>query len=123
VFELKPVIMRAYMAARDKLKSKNSHGDDYVSKGEFKYLLKYLRQYYEYFLAFDKVDTDDDRRIDKDEFAKAVPIMKNWGIEINDVDETFKEVDSDGHGKILFKEFSDWAIRKNLDLEDDDDAL
>lgn len=46
IFDLKPVMMRAYMAAKNKLKSKNSHGDDYVSQAEFKYLLKYLRQYY-----------------------------------------------------------------------------
>ena len=26
-----------------------------------------------------------------------------------------------GHGKVLFDEFSNWAIRMQLDLEDDDD--
>lgn len=51
------------MAARDKLKSNNPHGDDYVSRAEFRYLLKYLRQYYEYWVAFDNVDQNDDRRI------------------------------------------------------------
>jgi hypothetical protein len=46
LFNLKPVMMRAYQSAKNKLKSKNQHGDDYVSKAEFKYLLRYLRQYY-----------------------------------------------------------------------------
>ena len=63
LFALKPVLMRAYMAARDKLKSNNPHGDDYVSRAEFRYLLKYLRQYYEYWVAFDNIDQNDDRRI------------------------------------------------------------
>ena len=32
LFDTKPVIMRAYQSAKNKLKSKNSHGDDYVSR-------------------------------------------------------------------------------------------
>jgi len=27
---------------------------------------------------------------------------------------TFKEIDADGGGMILFREFSDWALKKNL---------
>ena len=46
LFDLKPVMMRAYQSAKNKLKSKNSHGDDYVSRAEFRFLLQYLRQYY-----------------------------------------------------------------------------
>lgn len=67
--------MRAYQSAKAQLKSKNSYGDDYVSRAEFRYLLKYLRQYYEYWVAFDQVDTDDDRRISLEEFKKAAPTM------------------------------------------------
>ena len=63
LFDLKPVVMRAFQAAKNKLVSKNAHGDDYVSRAEFRYLLMYLRQYYEYWVAFDEIDTDDDRRI------------------------------------------------------------
>jgi hypothetical protein len=32
IFNLKPVLMRAFMTAKNKLKSTNKHGDDYVSK-------------------------------------------------------------------------------------------
>jgi hypothetical protein len=49
--------------------------------------------------------------------------MQKWGIKINDPKQSFKEADSDGKGMILFIEFCDWAIRKNLDLEDDDDLV
>ena len=34
---------------------------------------------------------------------------------------TWKEIDLNAGGKILFDEFLQWAILKNLDLEDDDD--
>lgn len=32
LFNLKPVLMRAYQAAKNKLPSKNPHGKDYVSR-------------------------------------------------------------------------------------------
>jgi hypothetical protein len=63
LFALKPVLIRAFYAAKDKVKSQKSYADDYISKGEFRILLKFLRQYYEYWVAFDRVDTDHDRRL------------------------------------------------------------
>ena len=32
LFDLKPVLMRAFQAAKNKLPAKNTHGDDYVSR-------------------------------------------------------------------------------------------
>ena len=46
LFDLKPVLMRSFQAAKNKLPAKNTHGKDYVSRAEFRYLLMYLRQYY-----------------------------------------------------------------------------
>ena len=43
LFETKPVIIRAFNAAKTALKAKSQYGDDYVSKAEFRYLLMYLR--------------------------------------------------------------------------------
>jgi hypothetical protein len=61
LFAAKPVLMRAFTIAKTKVKSKSSVGDDYITKGaEFRYMLKYLRQYYEFFVAFNKVDTGKD---------------------------------------------------------------
>jgi len=70
---------------------------------------------------FDRVDTDDDNRIDYGEFKRAVPIMNKWGVKIVDPKKTFAKIDSNGGGKILFTEFCDWAIAKSLDLDDDID--
>ena len=58
LFDAKPVLMRAYMAAKSISKAKNKRSDDYITKGEeFRYLFKFLRQYYEFFIAFNKIDT------------------------------------------------------------------
>jgi Ca2+-binding EF-hand superfamily protein len=64
-----------------------------------------LRQYYEYWVAFNRIDTDSDRRICKGEFTKAVPTIKKWGINITNPSQTFAEIDTDKAGMILFDEF------------------
>ena len=48
--------------------------------------------------------------------------LNKWGGKIDDPEKTFKEIDVDGGGMILFDEFAAWAIKRGLDLEDDDDA-
>ena len=121
LFALKPVLMRAFQAAKTMVKTKSAHGDDYVTKGEFRYLLKYLRQYFEYWVAFDRIDTDDDRRVSHAEFLQARPHLEKWGIDMSQPEKQWKEADRDGGGQILFIEFVNWAIRKSLDLDDDDD--
>ena len=114
--------MRAFTAAKNKLPSKNKHGDDYVSKAEFRYLLKYLRQYYEYWVAFDEIDSNDDKRISFAQFSKAMPTLERWGITGN-AQKLFKQIDSDGQGMILFNEFTAWAIKINFDIDTDDDVV
>jgi Ca2+-binding EF-hand superfamily protein len=73
LFKTKPVMLRAFNAAKNKVKSKSRHGKDYVEKKEFRYLMKYLRQYYEYWVAFDLIDYDSDKRISFEEFKDAIP--------------------------------------------------
>lgn len=50
VFSLKPVLIRAFNTAKTKAKAKNKgvNTDDYVTKSEFRYLLMYIRRYFEY---------------------------------------------------------------------------
>ena len=75
--------MRSFQAAKSKVKSKSDKGDDYITRNEYRWLLYYVRQYYEYWIAFDEIDTDEDRRIGMDEFAKAIPKMEEWGIDMS----------------------------------------
>lgn len=118
LFELKPVLIRAFNAAKTQLKASTSHGDDYVSKAEFKYLIKYLKEYTNYWVVFNEIDTSKDRRISLEEFEKAVPALKEQGVNIPDGKQAFKEIDTNNGGMILFDEFCDWAIKKNVKPEE-----
>ena len=44
LFGAKPVLMRAFQSARQAVKSRDSRGDDYVEKAEFRQLLVALRE-------------------------------------------------------------------------------
>jgi len=83
LFKTKPVLIRAFNAAKNVVKSTKKHGADYVEKSEFRYLLKYLRQYYEYWIAFDFIDYDSDRRLSYKEFCQAAPELERWGIDMS----------------------------------------
>jgi len=121
LFEAKPVIMRAFQAAKganDKYNKPGSHGPDYVERIEFRLLLVYLHKYFEIWQMFEKIDASDDRRVSIDEFTAALPLLAQWGVKVDDPVKAFKEVDEDGGGMILFNEFADWALQKHLDLPD-----
>jgi Ca2+-binding EF-hand superfamily protein len=125
--------------------------DEFISPSEFKTLLRLLRQYLELWLMFDAVDTGGlnyssgntishiganlgDNRISIAEFTHAIPLIERWGstdgrpaLVIGDTRDAaaaaFAEIDADGSGAIRFDEFARWAIRKRLDLDDDDDDV
>jgi len=42
-----------------------------------------------------------------------------WVGPVEDLDAEFAKIDKNGGGQILFSEFVDWAIEKDLDIEDD----
>ena len=124
LFDIKPVIIRAFNAAKranNKKNKKNSHGPDFVEFCEFRLLLVYLRMYLEMWEMFVQIDTSGDQRVSLDEFKQAIPLIERWGVKIEDPKATFAKIDADGGGMILFSEFASWAIEQGLDLEDDDD--
>jgi Ca2+-binding EF-hand superfamily protein len=120
IYKRKSVLMRAFQAAKASCPKKSKYSDDYIEINEFRYFLVYLRQYLEYFEMFDRIDTNDDKKISFKEFKLAQPLMEKWGVKVSDPEKTFKEIDKNGGGSILFDEFCHWAIKKNLDFEDDD---
>jgi Ca2+-binding EF-hand superfamily protein len=120
IFKLKKVSLRAFQAAKTAVKSSSKYGDDYVGWLEFRIILVYLRQYFEYYVMFCRIDTSDDFKINLDEFKKAVPTLNKWGVKIDDPVKEFNKIDTNHGGAILFDEFCSYAIKKNLDLEDDD---
>ncbi|CAK9053127.1 Flagellar calcium-binding protein TB-1.7G (17 kDa calcimedin) (17 kDa calflagin) (Fragment) [Durusdinium trenchii] len=95
---------------------------DYVEKREFRLLLKYTREYFELYQLFSQMgEKAGDKRVNLEEFKTAVPLLKEWGVDIEDPEETFKAIDKDKGGQILFDEFANWAMKENLDSPDDDE--
>ena len=121
IFSLKKVLIRAFTASKNKIKGKSKYSKDYVEWLEFRILLVYLRQYFEYYAMFCRIDTSDDFKVDFNEFKKALPTLEKWGVKIKDPKAEFKKIDNNNSGSIMFDEFCEYAIKKNLDLEDDDD--
>ena len=72
----KDPMKKAYDAAKTRAKSKSSVGDDYVEWMEFRIFLVYLRQYFEYWVMFERLDQSGDAQINLEEFKKAVDMLK-----------------------------------------------
>jgi len=123
IFDCRPAINRAFHHARKIAKTENPHGDDYLTFPEFRIFLYMLRQFFEYYQAFDRLDTGDDGRISKEEFTQdsVKATLEKWVGAIDDLEAEFDAIDVNGGGQILFNEFVDWASQKNLDIEEDDD--
>lgn len=94
-----------------------------MEKAEFRILLQFLRQYLEYFQAFDVLDSDHDKRLSWNEFNLAVPLLEKWTGPIKDTDLVFKEMDKDKQGMVLFDEFCRWSSDHNLDLHLDEEGV
>merc|ERR1712093_351282 len=82
----RPSYIRAFNDAKDAAKSIGEHGDDYVSKREFRLLLVYLNYYADWYSLFAEldgggagVDAGDDRKISKDEWTNGVGKLKENG--------------------------------------------
>lgn len=48
-------------------------------------------------------------------------VIFQWVGPVDDLNEEFDKIDVNGGGQILFSEFVDWALERNLDIEDDVD--
>ena len=58
--------------------------------------LCYLRQYFEYWVMFDRIDASHDHRINFKEFQRALEEIREWGVEVTDAEMVFAELDEDG---------------------------
>jgi len=80
-----------------------------------------LRQRFEYWQAFRRIDAGGDGRVDLQEFLAAKLMIEKWVGKLDDPVAEFNKIDGNGGGQILFDEFCDWSVAKHLDLDDDDD--
>jgi Ca2+-binding EF-hand superfamily protein len=105
----KPALMRAYK----KTTLKDGDGDAWVERKEFIKLLRNLFYFNRVFIVFDNIDTDDDRRIDLEEFKTGFEVLNLDA----DAEKVFTEIDRNGGGFILFNEFCSW-FAKNMNVEE-----
>ena len=120
VFDAKPVIMRAFQIARDVVPARkmvNKLGDNYVEFNEFRIFLLALRQRFEYWVAFKKIDSDHSGQIDIEEFIEAKETIEKWVESITDAEKTFDEIDVNGDGFIFFDEFCMWSVTQDLYMD------
>merc|ERR1739847_263525 len=122
LFDCKQAVNRSFHFAETKSQGDSKHGDDFLEFREFRLFMATLRQYFEYYQAFARIDTGDDNRVSKEEFTsdKVKAAVEKWiGSEIEDMEAEFGKIDTNDGGQILFTEFADWALEENLDLEDE----
>ena len=122
----KPVLMRAFCFTKDhnrRSKKKAQRRDDFVEHDEFRMLLLCIRQYFEMFIAFRRLDTSGDRKLDFDEFVAALPLLERWGVQLSAeaAEADFRAIDTNSSGVITFDEFLTFGMARRLDLDDDDD--
>ncbi|XP_040580832.1 flagellar calcium-binding protein [Lepeophtheirus salmonis] len=124
LFDCKAAVNRAFHSAKNASQKDDKYGPEYLEFREFRLFLQNLRQFFEYYQAFDRIDTGDDNRVSKEEFCsdKIKASVETWVGKIDDMEAEFSSIDANGGGQILFNEFVIWALKKNLDIEDDIDS-
>eukprot|EP00049_Salpingoeca_infusionum_P005323 m.90880 g.90880 ORF g.90880 m.90880 type:complete len:585 (+) comp12932_c0_seq1:94-1848(+) len=103
----KPALMRAYKASIG--------SDDYVQKHELRPLLRNLFYFNKLWTVFDNIDTDDDRRIDLEEFKQGVAQV-GLAMSSDEAQSAFDGLDSNDGGIVLFDEFVKWAAAQKMAL-------
>jgi Ca2+-binding EF-hand superfamily protein len=114
VLNSKPAIMRAYK----KTTLKDGDGDAWVEKKEFPAFLRNLLYFNCLFDAFDQIDTDDDRRVDFDEFKKGLKVL-DMNMDDENIQIEFNLMDGNGGGYVLFDEFAAWASEQECPVNGD----
>jgi hypothetical protein len=111
---LKPAVMRAFQAAKGS-SGVGGVSADYVEKREFRLLLLYLVRFVALLALFRLIDSNGDKRIDLAEFRAALPVLRPWGVQVQDPEATFKQIDANGGGYILFEELAHWGIHTSIE--------
>jgi len=110
LFDNKPALMRAYKAA-------DTNKNGFISLKEFKNLWKYIIYYNNLWQKFEKVDFNNDRRIDFKEFKQFSSSLFDTNLTDKEYLYLFDLIDLNNGGKILFNEFCSFMIRRKIALQ------
>jgi len=109
----KPALMRAFQKAKAGV---DGNRGDFVEKCEFSDLLLNIFWFNKLWQVFDAIDTDDDRRIDLNEFKKGLSKL-GLNLDAAEAEKTFAKIDTNSGGQVLFVEFCAY-IRKRVNPDD-----
>jgi Ca2+-binding EF-hand superfamily protein len=98
----KSSIMRAYKAS-----DKNDNG--FITKKEFRFLLRYIHYYNDLWNQFDDMDEDQDRRLNLDEALETLSHL----VGIENPTKVFEEMDVNKGGYVLFDEFCSYLAKRD----------
>ena len=85
-----------------------------INKDQFKFLLVYLRQYFEFFDVFDRMDLNKDSKVSYEEFVQNTKMLAAWGFKFVNSRVEFSNMDAKGQGFLLFQDFADYCIKKSM---------
>ncbi len=121
VVKAKPIILRAFNAAKNLSGADSGPAASYVQFAEFRALLQYIRQYFECWVMLAQLDSAaGDNRLSLGEFQQALVKVRAWGVEAGDAkvaataaaysvinslsvprgQVAFRELDNDVRGKV-----------------------
>jgi Ca2+-binding EF-hand superfamily protein len=122
----KPVIIRAFTSAKSIAQQQHGSdssriGNDYIDFSEFRSFLYYLKEYGKLWELFQTIDTNNDRRIDLNEFKNTIvpTLLLQQNSDYNslliheneNLDDIFQAIDTNHGGYILFIEFVEWVVQ------------
>ena len=102
---------------------RNNKYDNVLEWREFRIFLYYLKQYFTYIKIFQIKNNLEEHRINFEEFKKALPQMKEFGVELNETEANirYNKIKLGSENSITFGDFCSYIIEKSIELEDDKD--
>ena len=101
------LVRRAYKVALGSDKS----GDEPMVYTDFRLFIFFIHD----FCHLDTIyGVDHDEKITKDAFLESIPLMRKWGLKVQNPDATFLEVDRESVGYTNFDDYGTWAVNQRL---------
>lgn len=118
----KGCVEMAYNNARGKVKTKNPGDDNFIQFAEFRIFLCYLKQYIEYWVMFENLGAKgENMTLTLPQLKESQHILESYGVKVDSIESEFKMMDKNKSGNANFDDFVDYAIKKELETESNDD--
>lgn len=117
------IVYRAFKKAMTIGTEREGKGDaNLVEYLEFRLMMCYIYDYCELMVMFGEMDTSGDNTLQLEELSKAIPMLADWGVQVDDPEATFMEIDRDQSGTVSLDEFGAWAAAQKMERFGDPDG-